>query len=550
MSTAIHDTKKEFCLGLHGSLIIIGFGAVILLAYHFSNRTLTMHEVLYAQPAREMLASGDWLIPRIAGEVFSDKPPFTMWLIACSMFLFQSENEWVVRLPSSFAYLLTGIIIAITAARWFGRRIGILTGLIQLSSFYSLQMGMLAEADMLLILSITATFCWFAWTQLNSPAGKLNSKWTPWIFHALVGITFMIKGPIGVLFILGGLGLFSCICFKTSYVRLFIHPGGLLLLIMMILPYPFLAGNYCPQILQDWLIHNWGRFRGEMSHLQSKQSIFFYLYHLPLVLLPAAPWFVIGLYRKSIRREPISLLILSWLVPGLIILSCSAWKWKHYMYPLLPGLSIITAYGLDYYLNNMHNTLHKYWRPMMLLMIIVTTICIVVIIELQPLGMMALLMLIPFLACICLILMEFTYRRCMRLVEPLLLATVLISLINIILWIMPFHDQYRQNLVFADSIHHHIAANQTLHIANLMYEQITYYVKRPLIGYNDVMKVIESQSNCSNPMWLLIKSSEFNELQKLTKYIQVACISLARNNKGYSDPLLLVTVHSVQPEGD
>ena len=80
--------------------ILVLFGASLLLIGLGSSRVLTYHEVVFAEPAKEMLASGDFVVPRIGGVPFTDKPPATAWTIAAAMTLFRSQSEWVVRLPS------------------------------------------------------------------------------------------------------------------------------------------------------------------------------------------------------------------------------------------------------------------------------------------------------------------------------------------------------------------------------------------------------------------------------------------------------------------
>src|SRR5215471_1586806 len=80
-------------------LIIAVYGLGVLLVGLGSARVLTRHEVLAAQPAREMLRGPHWVIPTFAGEPRVVKPPATGWTIAAFMRLFGSEHEFVVRLP-------------------------------------------------------------------------------------------------------------------------------------------------------------------------------------------------------------------------------------------------------------------------------------------------------------------------------------------------------------------------------------------------------------------------------------------------------------------
>ncbi len=540
------EQAVTFTLGWKGICIILLFGTSLLVAYHLSGRALTMHEVIFAQPAKEMLASGDWLVPRIAGEAFTDKPILTMWLIAGCMQLFDSESEWVVRLPSSVAMLATALMISMTAARWLGSRIGIQAGFIQLSSYYMLQMGTLAEADMLLICSVTSCYCFFAWTRIVSPAGRLTSRWTPWVFHGLLGLVFMIKGPVGVIFVTSGLGMFMLFQREWSHLRFFLHPGGLLIFAIMALPYPFLAGMRHPPILDDWLIHNWGRFRGEMSHLQEPQPLFFYLYHLPLMLLPAAPWLILGCWDKSIWQKPITWWAWCWCVPGILFLSLSAWKWKHYMSPVLPGLTLIMACGLDRWLFAMTEVLHKVWRPLMIIIAKVSGVSFVAVLVTEPLGKTPLLILIPLLAIAALVVLELSYRRWQRILLPSLAVLTWTMIVSAFCIVMPAHDQFRIQVEFADRINQRLELNEQLYLVKMSYEQILFYLKKPMVQIDRLEQILLDKQFSTSPTYLLIKSGDYDQLKQLGASQIMDVCSNHQRRRDSREAILLVKIEPVQ----
>ena len=56
----------------------------------------------YSEIAREMIETGDWLVPHLWYLPHLDKPPMTCWLVAASMKLF-GQNEWAARLPVALA---------------------------------------------------------------------------------------------------------------------------------------------------------------------------------------------------------------------------------------------------------------------------------------------------------------------------------------------------------------------------------------------------------------------------------------------------------------
>src|SRR5215470_1093908 len=90
-------------------------------------------EPFYALTAREMLARHDWLVPHIFGQPQFEKPIFFYWLAAASFTLF-GQNETAARLPAAgFASLLVAITAAFGARMW-GRRAGLLAGIVLATS--------------------------------------------------------------------------------------------------------------------------------------------------------------------------------------------------------------------------------------------------------------------------------------------------------------------------------------------------------------------------------------------------------------------------------
>ncbi|NEP19170.1 MAG: glycosyltransferase, partial [Leptolyngbya sp. SIO4C1] len=76
-------------------------------------------EPLFAEAARQMYETGDWITPYFNGVTRFDKPPLVYWLMALGFHLF-GVSEWTVRLPSVLAATgLTGL--GFYTLRRFGR---------------------------------------------------------------------------------------------------------------------------------------------------------------------------------------------------------------------------------------------------------------------------------------------------------------------------------------------------------------------------------------------------------------------------------------------
>src|SRR5471030_1020796 len=96
------------------ALLALAFGALFcfrLGSYPFSNPD----EGRYAEIPREMLATGDWITPRLDGVNYFEKPPLVYWVTAASEAIF-GQNEWAVRaVPALFAAL--GVLLTYAVAR-------------------------------------------------------------------------------------------------------------------------------------------------------------------------------------------------------------------------------------------------------------------------------------------------------------------------------------------------------------------------------------------------------------------------------------------------
>src|SRR5256885_5252711 len=68
-------------------------------------------EPRYAQTSRQMLQSGDWVVPHLLDKVRTAKPIFIYWCQASAMKVF-GDNEFAARLPSSLAMTLTLVLLA------------------------------------------------------------------------------------------------------------------------------------------------------------------------------------------------------------------------------------------------------------------------------------------------------------------------------------------------------------------------------------------------------------------------------------------------------
>jgi 4-amino-4-deoxy-L-arabinose transferase-like glycosyltransferase len=154
----------------------------------------------YSEVAREMLVSGDWLVPHFWFMPHLDKPPMTYWCEAISLKLF-GQNEWAVRLPLALAGL-SGLLATFLLARsMIGSRAGWISILLLQTSFLYFAMARFLTTDLYLTQFVAWAFYffWESWLEVRSPAPRA----VRFLFWHLAGwvavaLAFMTKGPIAL----------------------------------------------------------------------------------------------------------------------------------------------------------------------------------------------------------------------------------------------------------------------------------------------------------------------------------------------------------------
>lgn len=96
------------------SRIIPAFALIILVFGIYGTRLTTLtirgEEPRRAGVAKEMLATGEWFVPRLQGQPFLTRPPLQNWSIALCTKL-TSDDRLAMRLPSALAIMLTTLLV-------------------------------------------------------------------------------------------------------------------------------------------------------------------------------------------------------------------------------------------------------------------------------------------------------------------------------------------------------------------------------------------------------------------------------------------------------
>ncbi len=150
-------------------------------------------EPRYAQCSRQMLQSGDWVVPRLYDELRAQKPPLIYWCQATAMKIFgdgPTSGTFAARFPSSLAMVLTLAILAFSIGRHVSPQHAVWTIFIMASSLMTIISAKVCLTDSVLLLFTTiAQLCLFSiW--------RGNRSWVPIVLMAVMfGLGGLTKGP-------------------------------------------------------------------------------------------------------------------------------------------------------------------------------------------------------------------------------------------------------------------------------------------------------------------------------------------------------------------
>ncbi len=181
--------------GAWGALLLIVAVAALLYLPELGLVDFHREEGRRVLPAREMLASGDLVLPTLWGEPYLSKPPGIFWLQALAQTLAGGVGEVAARLVSVLATLATALGLFAFGRRLSSASAGLYAALLFLLATEALTKGRLAEIEAPLALTVfAATSLWWL--------GR-----TSWLACAGSGLALaaalLLKGPAALVFFFG-----------------------------------------------------------------------------------------------------------------------------------------------------------------------------------------------------------------------------------------------------------------------------------------------------------------------------------------------------------
>ena len=176
-------------------LVVAGVALIVFFAGLGTTALWDRDETRNAGCAREMLESGDYIVPTFNGELRAAKPPLLYWLTVSSFGLL-GVNEFAARLPSALCGLATVLATFHLGRILFPSAVGFLGAIVLTTSTLFAISARAATHDSLFVFLITLALLLFA-RELVLPSRKRVTVYLP--IYSLLALAVLTKGPTGFL---------------------------------------------------------------------------------------------------------------------------------------------------------------------------------------------------------------------------------------------------------------------------------------------------------------------------------------------------------------
>ncbi|MCF6177508.1 MAG: glycosyltransferase family 39 protein [Victivallaceae bacterium] len=344
-------------------IILLIFSLLYLLFLPF-RPLISPDETRYAEISREMISSGDWVVPRMNNLRYFEKPIMGYWLNSISMLLF-GQNNFGVRFASALAVMITTLLLYAITKKQFGATKGLFTASAYMFTAAVFIIGTVSVLDSMLTMVVTAAAAMFYFAFHSTSMNKRLLYLA--IFGLSVGVAFLIKGFL--VFVVLGLTTGGYLVWefsqdkfkrlkqrslgeniKLSIVMLF---AILLPLLLITLPWSIMIYHREPDFWRFFFIEeHLHRFMAKDA--QHAAPWFFYL---PVLLIGLLPWtlllpVVVPHWRSFKLNIPLIKYSLCWFLLPFIFFSTSKGKLPTYILPCIPPLVILFTFGLEQFFHN------------------------------------------------------------------------------------------------------------------------------------------------------------------------------------------------------
>jgi 4-amino-4-deoxy-L-arabinose transferase-like glycosyltransferase len=307
-------------------------------------RLIDPDEGRYAEIAREMVVSGDWLTPRLNGFRYFEKPPLQYWATATAFSLF-GEHHWSARLWAALTGFLGVLFTAFAAGRLFDRQTGWMAGVVLAGSLLWGLVGHVNTLDMGVSAFLAAAIFALCLAQRDGATPVESRRWQDgaWVLLALATLS---KGLIGIVLPAAAVTIYALWQRDLDLFRRIRLWRGLGIFLLLAAPWFIAVSLVNPGFAEFFFVHeHFQRFLTTVHHRYAPVW-----YFVPILLAGILPW--LGSLWPGIKDgwradegkhfQPQRLLLV-WAGLVFVFFSLSDSKLTSYILPMFPALAVLIA---------------------------------------------------------------------------------------------------------------------------------------------------------------------------------------------------------------
>jgi len=302
----------------------------------------------YSEISREMVASGDWVTPRLNGIKYFEKPPLQYWATA-AIFRVAGAGEITARTYIGLCGLLTLLLVGYTARRLFGAEHALSAMMALASSPYFLGLGGIVTLDMGLTLWTTLTLCAFLIAEGAAGDPVERRRWLL-VAWAATGLAVLSKGLVGILFPAATMFLYVAARGDWPALARLEWLRGLAILLAITAPWFVAVSAANPEFAEFFFVHeHFTRFLTNEHRRVQHWSFFLWIAaagFLPWAL--ALPGAIASAWEKERGRAAFRPMLFALLWSAFIVFffSLSGSKLPAYILPAFPAIALVLGHYL------------------------------------------------------------------------------------------------------------------------------------------------------------------------------------------------------------
>ncbi len=297
----------------------------------------------YAEIAREMVASGDWVTPRLNGLKYFEKPALQYWATAAAFTVF-GEHEWTARLWTALTGFLGILMVFFTARRLWGGDAALLSAAVLASSLLFVAMGHMNTLDMGVSFFMAVGLCGFLLAQHDGASAREQRRWML-VAWAALGFAVLSKGLIGIVLPGAVLVLYTLIERDWALWKRLHLASGLVIFLLITVPWFVAVSRANPEFFHFFFIHE--HFERFLTKAHNRYEPWWYFFGV--LALGILPWLLVmgdalgKAWRGAgqVERFKPRRFLLIWAVFIFVFFSKSDSKLASYILPIFPALALL-----------------------------------------------------------------------------------------------------------------------------------------------------------------------------------------------------------------